>query len=76
MLQYFEEGGEFFCFLGETSQAITATFNLYRASQVQFPEEKILEKAKQFSARFLREKQAANKLLDKWIMAKDLPGEV
>ncbi|KAH9723884.1 Ent-copalyl diphosphate synthase [Citrus sinensis] len=76
VLQYFEEGGEFFCFLGETSQAITPTFNLYRASQVQFPEEKILEKAKQFSARFLREKQAANKLLDKWIMAKDLPGEV
>lgn len=76
MLQYFEEGVEFFCVLGETSQAITPTFNLYRASQVQFPEEKILERAKQFSARFLREKRAANKLLDKWVMAKNLLGEV
>ncbi|KAJ4702651.1 Copalyl diphosphate synthase [Melia azedarach] len=77
VFQQFEEGDEFFCFPGETSQqAVTLTFNLYRATQVSFPGEKILEKARQFSENFLREKLAANKLLDKWVIAKDLPGEV
>ena len=51
-------------------------FNLYRASQVLFPGEKLLEDAKEYSFEFLREKQAANELLDKWIITKDLPGEV
>ncbi|KAJ7977390.1 Copalyl diphosphate synthase [Quillaja saponaria] len=47
-----------------------------RASQVMFPEEQILKGAKQFSATFFTEKRAANKLFDKWIITKDLPGEV
>lgn len=51
-------------------------FNLYRASQVMFPGETILEEAKIFSSKFLRKKQALNQLLDKWIITKDLPGEV
>lgn len=41
-----------------------------------FPGEKILEEAKEFSSSFLKEKQAANEVLDKWIITKDLPGEV
>lgn len=41
-----------------------------------FPGEDILERAKKFSYRFLRDKLAANQLLDKWIITKDLPGEV
>ncbi|KAL7172392.1 hypothetical protein ACSBR2_031980 [Camellia fascicularis] len=73
---HFKKGGEFFCFAGQSNQAVTGMFNLYRASQVLFPGEKILEDAKKFSAKFLREKQAINELLDKWIITKDLPGEV
>ncbi|CAK9151075.1 unnamed protein product [Ilex paraguariensis] len=73
--QHFESGGEFFCFARECNQGVTVMFNLYRASQVMFPGEKILEDAKKFSSKFLREKQANNELLDKWIIAKDLPGE-
>ncbi|XP_054803586.1 ent-copalyl diphosphate synthase, chloroplastic-like isoform X2 [Prosopis cineraria] len=72
----FERNGEFFCFAGQSTQAVTGMFNLYRASQVAFPGEKVLEDARQFSVRFLREKQAANELLDKWIIMKNLPGEV
>ncbi|KAG9456441.1 hypothetical protein H6P81_000949 [Aristolochia fimbriata] len=72
----FEKGGEFFCFSGQSNQAVTGLFNLYRASQVSFPGEKILEDARNFSYKFLREKQASGQLLDKWIIAKDLPGEV
>ncbi|KAF2321639.1 hypothetical protein GH714_000826 [Hevea brasiliensis] len=59
-----------------STQAVTGIFNLYRASQVLFPGEKILEQAKEFSSSFLKEKQAANGVLDKWIITKDLPGEV
>ncbi|KAJ0053559.1 hypothetical protein Pint_03312 [Pistacia integerrima] len=76
VFQHFEKGGEFFCFAGQSNQAVTGIYNLYRASQTLFPGEKILDNAKQFSAKFLREKQAANELLDKWIITKDLPGEV
>ncbi|XAR61198.1 Ent-copalyl diphosphate synthase [Bertholletia excelsa] len=73
---HFKKGGEFFCFAGQSTQAVTGIYNLYRASQVMFPGEKIMEDAKKFSLAFLREKQGNNELLDKWIIAKDLPGEV
>ncbi|KAK8614654.1 hypothetical protein V6N13_068451 [Hibiscus sabdariffa] len=76
VFRHFEKGGEFFCFVGQSNQAVTGIFNLYRASQVRFPGDKILEDANHFSSNFLRQKQAANQLLDKWIIIKDLPGEV
>ncbi|KAL9266969.1 (-)-kolavenyl diphosphate synthase TPS10, chloroplastic-like protein [Drosera capensis] len=73
----FKKDGEFFCFAGQSTQAVTGMYNLYRASQLQFPtSEKILEEARNFSSKFLRKKQASNEILDKWIIAKDLPGEV
>ncbi|XP_057964388.1 (-)-kolavenyl diphosphate synthase TPS28, chloroplastic isoform X2 [Malania oleifera] len=73
---HFKSGEEFFCFAGQSTQAVTGMFNLYRASQLMFPDEKILEVAKNFSSKFLIEKQASKQLLDKWIIIKDLPGEV
>ncbi|XP_031487010.1 ent-copalyl diphosphate synthase 1 isoform X2 [Nymphaea colorata] len=76
VFKHFEKGGEFFCFSGQSNQAITGIYNLNRASQLMFPGEKILEDAKVFSYKFLRQKQANNQLLDKWIITKDLPGEV
>lgn len=76
MFKQFEKGGEFFTIAGQPSKAISGIFNLYRASQVLFPGEKILEDAKKFCSKFLREKQACNQLLDKWVIEKDLPGEV
>ncbi|CAK9147053.1 unnamed protein product [Ilex paraguariensis] len=76
VFQHFESGGEFFCFAGQSNQAVTGMYNLYRASQMVFPGEKILENAKTFSSKFLRDKRANNELLDKWIITKDLPGEV
>ncbi|KAI3841463.1 hypothetical protein MKX03_021112 [Papaver bracteatum] len=76
VFRHFKEGDEFFCFHGQSTSAVTGMFNLYRASQVMFPGEKILQQAKQHSSTFLRKKQASNELLDKWIITKDLPGEV
>ncbi|KAK1282540.1 hypothetical protein QJS10_CPB22g01313 [Acorus calamus] len=74
--QHFEKNGEFFCFPGQSNQAITGIYNLNRASQLAFPGEKILEEAKSFSYKFLREKHDLKQTLDKWIITKDLPGEV
>ncbi|KAF8392464.1 hypothetical protein HHK36_022806 [Tetracentron sinense] len=76
VFRQFEKGGQFFCFAGQSNQAVTGIFNLYRASQVLFPGEKFLKEAKIFASEFLREKQASKQLLDKWIITKDLPGEV
>nr|AJT60359.1 ent-copalyl diphosphate synthase [Andrographis paniculata] len=72
----FQNGDEFFCFSGQSTQAVTGMYNLYRASQLRFPGEDILIQAKNFSAKYLQEKRANNELLDKWIITKDLPGEV
>ncbi|KAI3678921.1 hypothetical protein L6452_38225 [Arctium lappa] len=72
----FEKDGKFVCFVGQTTQDITVMFNLLRASQVLFPGEKILDDAKKFSYKYLKEKQSSNEFLDQWIIAKDLPGEV
>lgn len=76
MFEHFKKGNEFICFAGQSTQAVTGMYNLFRASQVLFPGENILEGAKDFSTKFLREKQASDELLDKWIITKDLPGEV
>ncbi|KAL9142870.1 hypothetical protein ABFS82_14G199600 [Erythranthe guttata] len=76
VFKQFENGGEFFCFAGQSNQAVTGMYNLYRASQIMFPAENVLANAKTFSAKFLQAKRANNELLDKWIITKDLPGEV
>ena len=41
-----------------------------------FPGEKILEDAKQFAENYLTQKREKNQLIDKWIIMKELPGEV
>ncbi|WCJ21540.1 Ent-copalyl diphosphate synthase chloroplastic [Euphorbia peplus] len=76
VFKHFKKGDTFFCFAGQSTQAVTGMYNLLRASQLMFPGEKILEEAKQFSSAFLKVKQDANEVLDKWIITKDLPGEV
>lgn len=72
----FEKDGEFFCFVGQSTQAVTGMYNLNRASQISFPGEDILHRAGTFSYEFLRQREAEGALRDKWIISKDLPGEV
>uniref|UniRef100_A0A7N0TUF4 Terpene synthase N-terminal domain-containing protein n=1 Tax=Kalanchoe fedtschenkoi TaxID=63787 RepID=A0A7N0TUF4_KALFE len=76
LFRNFKKGKEFVCFAGQSNGAVTGMYNLYRASQVQFPGERILDEAKSYAYKFLRQKQACNELDDKWIIMKDLPGEV
>nr|XP_025604633.1 ent-copalyl diphosphate synthase, chloroplastic isoform X3 [Arachis hypogaea] len=76
VFENFQRNGEFFCFAGQSTQGLTGMFNLYRATQLMFPGEEILESAKSFSKKFLREKRESNQLVDKWIIMKNLPEEV
>ncbi|KAF8116486.1 hypothetical protein N665_0017s0043 [Sinapis alba] len=76
VFKVFEKEGEFFCFAGQSNQAVTGMFNLYRASQLAFPREEILKNAREFSSKYLQHKQEKGELLDKWIIMKDLPGEI
>ncbi|KAK8445061.1 hypothetical protein SEVIR_9G265300v4 [Setaria viridis] len=51
-------------------------YNLNRASQIGFQGEDVLHRARIFSYEFLRQREAQGMLHDKWIIAKDLAGEV
>ncbi|KAI7728382.1 hypothetical protein M8C21_009459, partial [Ambrosia artemisiifolia] len=73
---HFKKDGQFGCYPGQSTETVTVMFNLYRASQVLFPGEKILNDAKNFSHKFLTDKRLNNQLLDRWIITKDLAGEV
>ncbi|CAK9269813.1 unnamed protein product [Sphagnum jensenii] len=72
----FYKDGEFFCMAGQTSQAVTGIFNFYRASQTLFPGETLLEKGRSFAKIFLENKHAKGECYDKWMLTKDLDGEV
>ncbi|KAK9137312.1 hypothetical protein Sjap_007906 [Stephania japonica] len=74
--KHFERGGEFFCFVGQSSQGVTEMLSLYRASQVLFPGEKIIQEAKEFTYKFLKTKLASGQMADRWIITKDLGVEV
>ncbi|KAM7503070.1 hypothetical protein LguiB_001974 [Lonicera macranthoides] len=73
---HFKYGDAFCCFPRQTSESVTAIFDLFRATQLQFPREKVMDEAKNFSYNFLRKREANNTLIDKWVILKDLPGEV
>ncbi|KAK9161131.1 hypothetical protein Syun_007472 [Stephania yunnanensis] len=74
--KHFERGGEFFCFVGQSSQGVTEMLSLYRASQVLFPGEKTLQEAREFTYKFLKTKLASGQMADRWIITKDLGVEV
>ncbi|KAM3322627.1 copal-8-ol diphosphate hydratase, chloroplastic [Capsicum chacoense] len=76
VLNKFKDGDNFFCLMGETDKSPTAMYNLYRCSQVSFPGEKILDDAKKFTFNFLQHCLSSNQSLDKWLIAKDIPGEI
>ncbi|KAL0330181.1 UNVERIFIED_CONTAM: Syn-copalyl diphosphate synthase TPS3, chloroplastic [Sesamum radiatum] len=75
-LSNFKKDDEFTCYVGQGFESPSPIFNLYRASQVLFPGETILEQARQFSYNFLRERLQKDQLLDKWLISKHLPDEI
>ncbi|PIN17901.1 Copal-8-ol diphosphate hydratase [Handroanthus impetiginosus] len=72
----FKNDNKFSCYGGQIIESPSPIYNLYRASQIRFPGEKILEEAEQFAYNFLQEKLESNQILDKWIISKHLPDEI
>ncbi|KAI4330714.1 hypothetical protein MLD38_028974 [Melastoma candidum] len=56
--------------------SVTPMHNLFRASQLRFPGETILETASHYTSKFLTGKREANDWLDKWVIAEGLPSEL
>ncbi|KAL2517492.1 Ent-copalyl diphosphate synthase [Abeliophyllum distichum] len=65
-----------YIYSGQAFESPSPLFNLYRASQVLFPGEKVLEEAREFTYTFLQERLDSNQLLDKWLISKHLPNEI
>ncbi|XP_024536913.1 copalyl diphosphate synthase 2-like [Selaginella moellendorffii] len=78
VFKHFQHENEhgFFCFVGQVSEAVTGMLDLYKATKVMFPGDVILQKARAFTRSFLDEKRRKGELNDKWVVTKDLPGEV
>ncbi|KAL3818448.1 hypothetical protein ACJIZ3_004353 [Penstemon smallii] len=72
----FKNNDKFSCYGGQIIESPSPIYNLYRASQVLFPGEKILEEAKNFSYNFLHERVANNQVLDKWVISNHLADEI
>lgn len=60
----------------QSGEAVTAMLSLYRASQVMFPGETILEEIKTFSRKYLDKRRENGRIYDHNIVMKDLHGEV
>ncbi|KAH6783659.1 hypothetical protein C2S52_008618 [Perilla frutescens var. hirtella] len=76
VLRNFKQDDKFSCYGGQMIESASPIYNLYRASQLRFPGEEILEEANKFSYQFLQQKLANNQLLDKWVISKHLPQEI
>ncbi|KAH9310980.1 hypothetical protein KI387_026015, partial [Taxus chinensis] len=68
--------GDFLPSVEKSGQAVSAMLNLYKASQVIFPGERILEEAKSFSRDYLAKSEAKSIMHDKNIVLKNLEEEI
>ncbi|KAJ7552056.1 hypothetical protein O6H91_06G040000 [Diphasiastrum complanatum] len=75
-IEHFRSDGKFYCFAGESQHGVTEILNLYRASQVRFPGETILEESHAYSKTHLANALQNKDAFDKWAFKKDLEGEV
>ncbi|KAH9321137.1 hypothetical protein KI387_015776, partial [Taxus chinensis] len=74
-LSYLKDG-DFLPSVEKSDQAVSAMLNLYKASQVMFPGERILEEAKSFSRDYLAKSEAKSIMHDKNIVLKNLEEEI
>lgn len=57
-------------------ESASPIYNLYRAAQLRFPGEEILEEASRFAFNFLQEKIANDEIQEKWVISEHLIDEV
>lgn len=72
----FKHEDMFCCFPRQSSESTTSMYNAHRTSQLSFPGEKVFEEVKEYTYKFLRDRQINNLLSDKWAIHKDFAGEV
>ncbi|KAL8053647.1 hypothetical protein ABFX02_05G086400 [Erythranthe guttata] len=74
----FKKGTKFSCWDRQMIESPSPIYSLYRASQIRFPGEEILDEAKVFAYKFLQDMLASNEevLRDKWVISKHLPDEI
>jgi len=78
-LKHFEmKDGEFVVYPGQSSQSVTAMYNLYRAAdQAAIPgDDGVVQRAKAYSCAFLQKRRAAGDLNNKWFISSGLPSEL
>jgi len=70
--------GEFVVYPGQSSQSVTAMYNLYRAAdQAAIPGDGgVVQRAKAYSCAFLQKRRAAGDLNNKWFISSGLPSEL
>jgi ent-copalyl diphosphate synthase len=68
--------GQFFCSTGQFNKDVASMLSLYRASQLAFPEENILDEAKSFSTQYLREALEKSETFISWNHRQSLSEEV
>ncbi|KAL1532385.1 Gly-Xaa carboxypeptidase [Salvia divinorum] len=76
-LEHFkQQDGKFSCYGGQMIESASPIYNLYRAAQLRFPGEKVLEEASEFAYNFLQEKIANDQFQEKWVISDHLIDEV
>ncbi|XP_042008580.1 copalyl diphosphate synthase 2, chloroplastic-like isoform X2 [Salvia splendens] len=69
VLEHFkQQDGKFSCYSGQMIESASPIYNLYRAAQLRFPGEEILEEASQFAYNFLQQKISNHQLQEKWVI--------
>nr|AZB50383.1 terpene synthase 1 [Origanum majorana] len=71
-----QEDGKFSCYPGQMIESASPIYNLYRAAQLRFPGEEILEEASRFAFNFLQEKIANHEIQEKWVISEHLIDEI
>nr|AHW04047.1 diterpene synthase TPS2 [Plectranthus barbatus] len=76
-LEHFKQkDGKFTCYADQHIESPSPMYNLYRAAQLRFPGEEILQQALQFAYNFLHENLASNHFQEKWVISDHLIDEV
>jgi ent-copalyl diphosphate synthase len=77
VFENFKDGnGRLFCSTGQLKNDVASMLGLYRASQLAFPGESILDEAKIFATKYLREDLEKSETFSPWNIEQNLTQEV
>jgi len=71
-----DSNGHLFCSAAQFNKDIASILSLYRASELAFPGENILDEAKSFTSTFLKEALEKTKIFTAWNKKQNISEEV